>query len=49
MEIEIITEIRNKLTPAKTALALLSQSKDAPKKFAEKARKDMNNAIRLLD
>jgi len=48
IDIELIADIRNKLTPAKTALELLSQGKDVPKEFIEMALKDLDEAVELL-
>ena len=46
---EIKADIRNRLTPAKTALDLLSKGKDVPKKFVEMALKDLNMASELIN
>ena len=45
---ETIADIRNKLTPAKTALELLSQGKEVPKEFIEQAKKELDDAVQLL-
>ena len=41
-------EIRNKLTPAKTALDLLSKGKDVPKEFIEMAIRDLDQIANML-
>lgn len=48
MDKEPIAQIRNKLQAPKTALDLLSQGKDVPKKFIETARKALDEAVELL-
>ena len=48
MNPEFIADIRNKLTPAKTALDLLSKGKDVPKEFIEMALKDLDEAVEML-
>lgn len=48
MDNELVVEIRNKLTPAKTALDLLSQGKKVPCEFIKKAEENLNEAVRLL-
>ena len=42
-------EIRNKLTPAKTALDLLSNGKDVPREFIEMALKDLKQIEEMLN
>ena len=46
---EIKAEIRNKLTPAKTALDLLAQGKEVSKEFIEMAEKSLDEAIKMLE
>ena len=46
---EMRAEIRNKLTPAKTALDLLSQGKDVPKEFIKMAERDLDKAVKMLE
>ena len=48
MNKELMAEIRNKLTPAKTALDLLAQGKEVPKEFIEMAKKELDKAVELL-
>ncbi len=48
MNPELIADIRNKLQAPKTALELLSQGKDVPKEFIERALKDLDEAVGLL-
>ena len=45
---ETKADIRNKLTPAKTALGLLSQGKEVPKEFIEMAIEELDKAVNLL-
>ena len=49
MDKELIADIRNKLTPAKTALDLLAQGKEVSKEFIEMAKKSMDEKVGLLD
>ena len=46
---EFIAEINNKLTPAKTALDLLSKGKDMPKEFIEMALNLKEHKLMLLE
>lgn len=45
----MVANIRNKLTPTKTALELLSQGKDVPKEFLKIALEDLDEAVELLN
>ena len=49
MNDELIADRRNKLQAPKAALELLSGGKEVPKEFIEKAKKDLDKAVELLN
>ena len=49
MDIELVADVRNKLTPAKTALEMLVEGKDVPKEFLAMALKGLSEAVKLTD
>ncbi len=49
MDKELKADINNKLTPAHTALDLLSKDKPVPKKFLKTALESLRGAITLLN
>lgn len=48
MDKELITDMRNKFQSAKATLGLLSQGKNVPKEFIERAKKDLDEVAGLL-
>ena len=48
MDVELMAEICNKLTAAKTALEMLAEGKEVPREFARKALEDLNEGVRLI-
>lgn len=46
---ETIAQIRNKLQAPMTALDLLAEGEDVPKEFIEKAKKDLEGIVKLLN
>jgi len=49
MDKKVSADIRNKLTPIKTALELLAQNKPIPKDFAQTAIKSLEELEEMLD
>ena len=49
MNTELAAEIRNKLTPAKTALELLLKAEKVPEEFLEKAIINLDEVVRLVE
>lgn len=49
MNPESIADIRNKLQAARTLMDLLSEGKEVPKEFIGKAKKDLSEAVKLLE
>ena len=45
---EVVAEIRNKVTAAKTALERLSKGEDAPESFIKLALNELDRAVELL-
>ena len=48
MDKELIADIRNKLTPAMTALDLLSKGKEVSNEFIEMAKKELDEAVKIM-